>query len=109
MAKPYMPKTWLGPFQRRPTEVDLLSLTIARLENLADYLGTSPSTLCKHIVADNRAYGRMLDRRGALTIGKPPIKNSSSLTMYLYERIHAGLDTIEGNLDKKTLLWLERR
>jgi len=80
----------------RPSELDLIALTVQRVQAVAAKLKITPQTVCKQIVKDNRLYPQLMERLEALQSGEQEaIDQTRSMTMSLYERLHRGLEEKE--------------
>lgn len=76
-----------------PTESDLIALTIARVQRVAEAQGVSEKTLCRRLVGDNRLWDQMEERLQALSVGDEGA--GRSVTLSLYNRLHSGMNDLE--------------
>ena len=80
----------------RPTELELVELTVTRIDRVAARVKLSQQSVCREIMKDNRLYVHLVERIDALRSGSfLQRQQTRSITMALYDRIHEGLDELE--------------
>jgi len=80
----------------RPRERDLIGLTVRRIDEVAALLKMSPQALTRQLVMDGRLYVHLGERLRALESGNErDIRQTRTMTMQLYDRVHDGLDERE--------------